>query len=143
MVSATNARPIRVAWRDVEGSQDVPLGALHRIVARDPPLGLAVLRGLHNWETARVVSGVWVSSRHLRPKEWVRMREVGYAGGGDEEMWGSMAGVVVSKGEEGGEGGGWRPPPPPQTPPPNKVASQPAPTRPQETKVFFRVVRRE
>ena len=48
VVNATNARPIRVAWRDAEGSQEVPLGALRRIVARDPPLGLALLRGLHD-----------------------------------------------------------------------------------------------
>ena len=92
MVNATNARPIRVAWRDAEGSQEVPLGALHRIVARDPPLGLALLRGLHNWETARVVSGVWVSLRHFRPRKWARMQEVGYAGGEGEEMWGTMGG---------------------------------------------------
>ena len=71
-----------MAWRDAEGSQDVPLGALHRIVARGPSLGLALLRGLHGWETARMVSGVWVSSRHFRPREWARMQEVGYAGGG-------------------------------------------------------------
>ena len=82
VVNATNARPIRVAWRDVEGSEEVPLGSLHRIVAGDPPLGLALLRGLHNWETSRVVSGVWVAPRHFRPAEWARMQQVGYAGGG-------------------------------------------------------------
>ena len=82
VVNATNARPIRVAWRDAEGSQEVPLGALHRIVARDPPLSLALLRGLHDQETSRVVSGVWVAPRHYQPGEWARMQEVGYAGGG-------------------------------------------------------------
>ena len=82
VVNATNARPIRVALRDAEGSQEVPLGSLGRIVARDPPLGLALLRGLHDWETSRVVSGIWVSPRHFRPAEWARMQEVGYAGGG-------------------------------------------------------------
>ena len=101
MVNATNARPIRVAWRDAEGSRDVPLGSLHRIVARDPPLGLALLRGLHDWETSRVVSGVWVAPRHFRPAKWARMQEVGYAGGEDEEMWRSMGGGGVSEGEEG------------------------------------------
>ena len=105
-------------------------------------MGLALLRSLHDWETARVVSRVWVSSRHFRPREGARMQEVGYAGGEDEEMWGSMGGGGVSEGEEGGEGGG-RPPPPPQTPPPSEAASQPPPTRPQETKVFLRVVRRK
>ena len=82
MVNATNANPIRVAWRDAKGSQEVPLGSLHRIVARDPPLCSALLRGLEDWETSRVVSGVWVAPRHFRPAEWARMQEVGYAGGG-------------------------------------------------------------
>ena len=109
MVNATHARPVRVASRDAEGSQEVPLGSLHRIVARDPPLGLAILRGLHDWETSRVVSGVWVTSRHFRPSEWARMQKVGYAGGGGgiEGLWGSMGGGGVSdEEEEGGEGGG-------------------------------------
>ena len=87
-----------MAWRDAEGSHEVPLGALQRIVARGSPLDRALLRGLHDWEIARVVSGVWVSSRHFRPREWARMQEVGYAGEEDEEMWGSMGGGGVSEG---------------------------------------------
>ena len=82
MVNATHAKPIRVAWRGAEGSQEVPLGALQRIVARNPPLGFALLRGLHDGKTARVVSGVLVPSRHFRPGEWAWMQEVGYVGGG-------------------------------------------------------------
>ena len=81
-MNATHARPIWVAWRDAEGSQEEPLRALHHILARDPPLRLALLRGLHEWETARVVSGVWVTWRHFRAGEWAGMQEVGYAGGG-------------------------------------------------------------
>ena len=88
VVNATNEGPIRVAWRDAEGSQEVPLGALHRIVARDPPLRLALLCGLHDWEIARVVSGIWVSPRHFWPREWARMQEVGYAGGGRMRRFG-------------------------------------------------------
>ena len=142
VVNATNAKPIRVAWRDAKGSQEVPLGALYCIVARDPTLGVALLRGLHDWGAARVVSGIWVSSCHFRPRECARMQEVGYAGGDDEDMWGSMGGGGMSEGEEGGDGGGvhhHRPPPPPQS----EAASQPPPTRPQETKVFCGVVGRE
>ena len=104
MVKVTHARPIRVAWRDAEGSPEVPLWALHRIMARDPSVGLALLCGLHDWETPRVVSGVWVPSRHFRPEEWARMQDVGYAVGKDEGMWGSMEGGGVSDGEEGGGG---------------------------------------
>ena len=142
VVNATNARPIRVACRDAEGSQEVPLGSLHRIVARDPPLGLALLRGLHDWETSRVVSGIWVAPRRFRPAEWARMQEVGYAGGEDEEMWGNMGGGGVSEGEGGEEGGGRRPPPPPRPPPP-QAKPNPPPTRQTKTKVLFRVVRRK
>ena len=80
-------------WRYAEGSQAVPLGSLHRIVARDPPLGLALLPALHGWETSRVVSRVSVTLRHFRPSEWARMQEVGYARREDERLWGSMGGV--------------------------------------------------
>ena len=73
VVNAKHARAIRVAWRDAKGSQEVPLGSLHRIVAWDPPLGLALLRGLHYWDASRVVSGVWVTSRNFRPSEWARI----------------------------------------------------------------------
>ena len=128
MVNATYAGPIRVAWRDAEGSPEVPLRPLHRIVARNPPVGFALLRGLHDWETGRVVSGVRVTPRHFRPGEWARMQEVGYAGGVDEGMWGSMGGGGVSDGEEGG--GVWRPPPMPPTTPPPQAKPQPNPPNP-------------
>ena len=75
MVNATHGMPIWVAWRDAQGSQEELLGYLHGIVPRDPPLGLALLRGLHD----RVVSGVWVTLHHFQPNKWARMQEVGYA----------------------------------------------------------------
>ena len=65
-----------------EGFQEVPLGSLQRIVARDPPLGLALLRGPHDWETSRVVSGVWLTSRPFWPSEWAGCRRWGMRGGG-------------------------------------------------------------
>ena len=114
MVNTTHARPIRVAWRDAEGSRKVPVGYLHRIVTRDPPFGLALLRRFHDWETSRVVSGVWVTSRHFRSNEWARMQEVGYAGGGgDEGLWGSIGGGGVSDEEDGGASTTTAPTPPP------------------------------
>ena len=64
----------------------------------DPPLGLALLRGVHDWETSSVVSGVWVTSRRFGPSEWAGMQEVGFAGGG--------GGAGMRDGEEGGEWGG-------------------------------------
>ena len=45
-MNATHAKPVRLAWRDAEGTPEVPPGALHQIVSRDPPLGVAILRGL-------------------------------------------------------------------------------------------------
>ena len=81
-----------------------------------------LLRGLHDWETSRVVSGVWVAPRHFRPADSAGMQEVGYAGGEDEEMWGSMGGGGVSEGEEGG---GRRPPPPPGNSPPKRSPTPP------------------
>ena len=137
MVNATHATPIRVAWRDAQGSQEVPLGSLHRIVARNPPLGLALLHGLHDWETSRVVSGVWVTSHHFRPSEWARMQEGGYAGGGGGEgLWGSMGGGGVSN-EEGREGGVFTTTAPTPPPPPKPQPNPPNPLK----KIFERTVR--
>ena len=107
--------PIRVAWRDAQGSQEAPLGSPHRIVARDPPLCPALFRGLHDWETSHVVSSVWVTSRHFSPSEWALMQEVGNAGaaglgvvGEQERGWGDR---------RRGGGGSGRPPPPRLNPP--------------------------
>ena len=76
-----------------------------------------------------MVSGVWVAPRHFRPREWARMQEVGYAGGEDEEMWGSMRGGGLSEGEEGGEGGEASTTTA-ETPPPSKAQPpQPAPKK--------------
>ena len=94
-----------------------PWGPSTNIVARDPPLGLALLRGVHDWETSRVVSGVWVTSRHFRPSEWAQMQEVGYAGREDDGLWGSIGGGGVS--DEEGEGGVSTTTAPKPTPPPN------------------------
>ena len=60
VVNTTDTRPVRVSWRDCDAAHEVPLGHLHRFVTADPPLGLAILRGLRDWEQGRVCSGVWV-----------------------------------------------------------------------------------
>ena len=126
--NATNARPIRVAWRDAQGSQEVPLGALHRIVARDPPLGLALLRGLHGWEIACVVSGVWVSSRHFRPTEWAPMKEVGYAGvGGVRRRGRACEGVGSASRRRRGRGGASTTTAPNPPPKPSRITTPPNP----------------
>ena len=53
-----------------------------------------------------MVSGVWVTPRHLRPRECARMQDMGYAGGEDDEMWVSVEGGGVSERKKGGKGGG-------------------------------------
>ena len=49
-------------------------------MAQDPPLGLAILHGPSEWETARVVSDSWITTHHFRRDEWTRIQEVGYTG---------------------------------------------------------------
>ena len=85
-----------------------------------------------------MVSGVWVLPHHFWLREWARMQEVGYAGGEDEEMWGSMGGGGVSEGEEGVEGAIPRPikskpPLPTTTARPTKAVPAPKPTNPPKT----------
>ena len=45
VVSAADAWPVRVSWRDRDQAYEVPVAYLHRLLAADPPLGLAILRG--------------------------------------------------------------------------------------------------
>ena len=58
------------------------LGNLHKLLAEDLALGLAVLRGLREWEHGRVCSEAWGPTRGYKPTKWARMKEVGYVGGG-------------------------------------------------------------
>ena len=64
-INACHARPVRITWRDTEGSPEIPLGALHRILAQDPSLGLSLLRGMREWETGLVAADVWDTSKGL------------------------------------------------------------------------------
>ena len=49
-------RPIRVVWSDNDGETSVGWGGLHKLLAQDPALGLAVLRSLKEWEHGRMCS---------------------------------------------------------------------------------------
>ena len=64
------------------------------------------------------------------------MQEVGYAGGEDEGMWGSMGGVGVSNGEGGGGGGGASTTTTPNPPPP-KPSRNPTPADPPSRSESF------
>ena len=67
MINTQYAVPVHVTWQDMESSQEIPLGALHRIMAKDPSLGLSLLRGLQKWEPGRVAAGVWDTSKGYWP----------------------------------------------------------------------------
>ena len=72
------------------GANTLSLAGFHRLFAQDPALGLGVLRGLQEWKQGRVCLEVLLASRGYMPKEWARISEVGFMGGGDEELWGGL-----------------------------------------------------
>ena len=80
------------SWRDRDAAHEVPFGHLHRLVADDPPLGLAILRGPRDWQQGRVCSEVWVCARRDRAGEWAWLGQMGYTGAEDEEIWAGMVG---------------------------------------------------
>ena len=92
MVSAANARPVRLSWRDCDQAHELPLGHLHHLIAAAPPLGLAILRGLRDWEQGRVCSEVWVGARSYKAGEWATLGQMGYTGAEDEGIWAAMVG---------------------------------------------------
>ena len=93
MVANTiDARPVRVSWRDRHQVHEVTLGYLHLLLAADPPLGLAILRRLRDWEQGRVCSEVWVGAGTYRAGEWATLRQMEYTRVEDEGIWAAMLG---------------------------------------------------
>ena len=88
----SHQRLVRVSWRDHDAAHEVPLEHRHRLVAADPPLGLAVLRGLRDWEQGRVYSKVWVGAGRYRAGKWAMLGQTGYTGAEDEGIWARMVG---------------------------------------------------
>ena len=80
MVCGDDVRPIRVVWSDKDGERSVGLGGLHKLLAQDATLGLAVLRGLKEWEHSRMCSELWGPSRPYKPSQWAHLAEVGWLG---------------------------------------------------------------
>ena len=62
VVNATDTRPVRASWRDRDAGHEVPLRHVHQLLAADPPLRLAILRGLRDREQGKVCSEVWVGA---------------------------------------------------------------------------------
>ena len=67
MVCRGDARSVRVVWSDKDGDRSVWLGGLHKFLAQDPALALAVLRRLKEWEHGCQGSELWGPLRPYKP----------------------------------------------------------------------------
>ena len=111
-------RPVPVLWSDKHAERSVGLGGLHKLLAHDPALGLAVLRGLKEWEHGCQCAELWGSSRPYNPTSWAHLGEVGWLGCEDGVLWRGMGGGEGREVKEEREGAS-TPPPPPTPPPPS------------------------
>ena len=109
VANAENAWPVRVSWRDRDRAHEV--SQVHRLLAADPHLGWAILRGLRYREQHSVCSEVWVGARRYKAGEWAKLGHMGYIGAEDEGIWGTMVGGDW----EGEEAVKEEPPPPPKS----------------------------
>ena len=69
------------------------LGGLHRLLAHDPALGLAVLRSLKEWEHGRQCAELWGPSRPYKPTSWAHLGGVGWLGCVDGALWRGTCGL--------------------------------------------------
>ena len=88
VINATDAWPVRASLRNRDVAHELPLARLQRLVAADPPLALAISRGLRDWEQGRVSSDVCVGAGRYRAGEWAGLEYMGYTGAEDEGMVG-------------------------------------------------------
>ena len=77
MVRGYDIRPMRVMCSDKDGERSVGLGGFHKLLSQDPALGLAVLRGLKEWEHGRKCSEPWGPSRPCKPNQFAHLGGVG------------------------------------------------------------------
>ena len=100
-------------------------------VAGGGPSGLPVLRRLREWEHGRVCPEAWGPTRSYLPSEWATMKDVGYVGAEDEEMFGAMVGrgMAAKGGGWGGGSGTTKAPAPNPTGPSPKLKSPPPPQK--------------
>ena len=96
---------MRISWRNCKQPQELSSGSLHCLLATNPAVGLAVLKGLRGWGQDRARSNIWQMSEQFRAWDWARMAEVGYTRVVDRVWWAGMGGSS-GEGQEGGEGGG-------------------------------------
>ena len=82
-----------------------------------PPLELAILNGLRDWEQGTVCSEVWLGAGRYKGREWARLGHMGCIGAEDEGVRAAMVG-------DDWEGEAW------SHPPPLKRDSPPPPPKP-------------
>ena len=124
-VCGDDVRPIRVVWRDKDGERSVGLGGLHKLLAHDPALGLAMLRGLKEWEHGRQCAEVWGPWRPYKPTSRAHFGEVGWLGCDDTALCQWMGGAEGREVKEEREGASTTT----TTPPLQALATPPPPKR--------------
>ena len=124
-----------------EASEEIPVGALHRILAQDQRLSISLLCGLREWKACRVAADVWATSKGYRPSQWAKRSGVGFIGGLDGDLW-----EWVRGGQKNRRGGVHRHvhietppprPPPNATPPPLEKHQTKPPPPPKRTNSKF------
>ena len=129
-------RPIRVVRSDKNGERSVGLGGLHKLLAHDPALELAVPRGLKGRKHSRLCAELWGPSRPYKPTSRAHLGKVGWLGCEDQALWRGMGGGEGRevKEERGGGKHHHHPPPPPSPrPPPKKARAKPPPPPPPQS----------
>ena len=93
-----------VAMSDKGRERSVGLGGLHKHLAQDAALGLAVLRGLKEREPGRQCSELWGPSRPYKPSQWAHFGQIGWLGCEDAGLWRGMGGREAKDVKEEREG---------------------------------------
>ena len=143
--AGTTFAPSVWLWSNKDGERSVGLQGLHKLLAQDPALGLAVLRGLKEWEHNHQCTELWGPSRPYKPSQWAHLGEVGWLGCEDAGLWRGMGAGEAKEVKKEREGASTTTTTPPSTPPPQKskgVKAPPPPLRKEEEVVRVGLGRR-
>ena len=61
-MNAGDARPVLVSWLDRDQAHEMAVGTSTASSGLSPPSGLAIFRGLRDWQQGRVCADVWVGA---------------------------------------------------------------------------------
>ena len=136
-----DVRPVRVVWSVKDGERSVGLGGLHTLLAQDPALGLAVLRGLKEWEHGRQCSKLG-PLRPYKPCQWAHLGQVGWLQCEDAGLWWAMGGRVAKEVKEEREGASTTTTPLQAEATPQETQGGQSPHRKEEEAVRVRLGRR-